>query len=69
LNGYSKNIATLKSMKANALTAFKPLSAAASLFSDATSLNNIVGNLQSKGLSIVSGNTVRSLVDNIKSYT
>jgi len=68
LNGYSKNIAMLKSMKANALTAFKPISAVTSLFSDVTSLNGIVSNLQSKGLSIISGNTVRNLANNIKSY-
>ena len=69
LNGYSKNMSMLKSMKANALSAFKPAAPVAALFSDVSSLNNVVTNLQSKGLSIVSGNTVRSLVDNIKSYT
>ena len=68
LTGYSKNISMLKSMKANALTAFKPVAAVTSLFPDATALTSVVSNLQSKGLSVVSGNTVRSLVDNIKSY-
>lgn len=68
LTGYSKNIAMLKSMKANALSAFKPAAAATTLFPDATALTGVVSNLQSKGLSVVSGNTVRSLVDNIKSY-
>ena len=68
LNSYSKNIATLKSMKANALSAFKPAAAVTSLFPDVTALTSVITNLQSKGLSVVSGNTVRSLVDNIKSY-
>jgi hypothetical protein len=68
LTGYSKNIAMLKSMKANALSAFKPAAAVTTLFPDATALTGVVSNLQSKGLSVVSGNTVRSLVDNIKSY-
>jgi hypothetical protein len=68
LNSYSKNIATLKSMKANALSAFKPAAAVTSLFPDATALTSVVSSLQSKGLSVVSGSTVRSLVNNIKSY-
>ena len=69
LTEYSKNISMLKSMKANALTAFKPLAPAAALFSNSTALNGVVSNLQSKGLSVVSGNTVRNLANNIKSYT
>jgi len=69
LTGYSKNIAMLKSMKANALAAFKPAAAVTALFPDATALTNVVSNLQSKGLFAASASTVRNLVNNIKSYT
>jgi len=69
LTGYSKNISMLKSMKANALTAFKPAAAVTALFPDATALTSVVSNLQSKGLSVASASTVRNVVDNIKSYT
>jgi len=69
LTDYSKNMSMLKSMKANALTAFKPVAAVNSLFSDVSALNSVVSNLQSKGLTAVTGNTVRSIVNNIKSYT
>jgi hypothetical protein len=59
----------LKSMKANALAAFKPAAAVTALFPDATALTNVVSNLQSKGLSVASASTVRNVVNNIKSYT
>jgi len=69
LSGYSKNIAMLKSMKSSALTAFKPASLVNSLFSEVSSLQNVVGNLQSKGLSAIGGSKVLNLANNIKSFT
>ena len=68
LTDYSKNIAMLKSMKANALTAFKPPAAITSLIPDATALEGVVGNLQAKGLSSATGDLVRSVLNNVKSY-
>jgi hypothetical protein len=68
LENYSKNMSMLRSMKTNASSAFKPTAPVISLFPDTSSLNNIITNLQTKGLTVVAGNTVRTLVNNIKSY-
>jgi hypothetical protein len=69
LNSYSENMAMLKSMKTNALTAFKPTSLVNSLFSDLVILNSVVNTLQTRGLSASTIINVRNLINNIKSYS